>query len=105
MIPVIPPADRALIAHSVNLKYLTHTQVIEVTYEGHARRFSVVAVSAAKANAVNQVDDLTDGLKSLDIHMKPQVWTVGWESAVRILEKQPDHKINVIRKVARERIS
>jgi AAA family ATPase len=71
--------------NSVDLKYITHTQVVEVIYEGHTRQFCVISVSSAGAVSNGDVD-LTEGLESLTIQSKPQVWTVGWDSSVRILD-------------------
>ena len=70
----------------VDLKYITHTQVVEVIYEGHTRRFCVISVSSAGAVSNGDVDPLTEGLESLTIQSKPQVWSVGWDSSVRILD-------------------
>jgi AAA family ATPase len=83
----------------VDLKYLTHTQIVEVVYEGHTRQFSVVSVTAFRAAKNESDDDLAEVLQSLSIQSKPQVWTVGWDSYVRILESKIDKKSEVAHKV------
>jgi AAA family ATPase len=83
----------------VDLKYLTHTQIVEVVYEGCTRQFSVFSVSSARAASNAAVDQLAEGLQSLSIESKPQVWTIGWDSSVRILEDKVDDRSYVLNKV------
>lgn len=75
---------------------MTQAQIIEVDYEGQTRRFSVCAVSVARATPVNPIQHLTDEFKSLDVSLKLQIWTVDWDSSVRIVENKPDQKPDVL---------
>lgn len=67
-----------------------------ISYEGQTRRFSVCAVSVARGTSATTVEDLTNELWSLDMNLKPQVWTVGWDTSVRILENKPDQNSNLL---------
>ena len=84
----------------MDLKYITHTQIVEVIYEGHTRQFSVLSVSSVRRAADEGIDDLAKGLESLSIQSKPQVWAVDWDSSVRLLEKNVDHPSDMPRKVS-----
>lgn len=80
-------------SNSVDLKYLTHTQIVEAVYEGYTRQFAVVSVSAVQESQNDLVDDdLAEGFGSLSIQSTPQIWTVGWDSCVRILGGKVDAK-------------
>ncbi|KAH9913006.1 AAA family ATPase [Fomitopsis serialis] len=66
----------------VDQKYLTPTQIVEVSYEGRSRRFAVSAVNEAEGHA----DDLSENLAALSIakEEKPHLWTVDWDVIVRL---------------------
>ncbi|KZT69527.1 AAA-domain-containing protein [Daedalea quercina L-15889] len=68
----------------VDQKYLTPTQVVEVSYEGRSRRFAVSAVSEEGDDS--KTDDLTKGLATLLISKEalPRLWTVDWNVVVRL---------------------
>jgi AAA family ATPase len=70
-----------------------------VVYEGHTRQFSVISVSSARITPNDAVDHLAKGFQSLSIQSNPQVWTVGWDSSVRIIENEIDPKSEAIHKV------
>jgi AAA family ATPase len=83
----------------VDLKYITHTQIVEVVYEGHTRQFSVISISSAQPTSDGTIDDLTKGFQSFSVQFSPQIWTVGWDSSVRIVENEDDSELGTIYKV------
>lgn len=87
----------------MDLRYLTHTQIVEVVYEGHTRQFSVVSIFPARSTSNGVVDHLAEGFQSLSIQSSHQVWTVGWDSSVRIVENEIDPELGTIFKVCIER--
>ncbi|KAF5374922.1 hypothetical protein D9758_000017 [Tetrapyrgos nigripes] len=80
----------------VDLKYLTPTQTIQVTYEGVPRRFILSSVSTGKSSdeaAAGSVDDLAANLASLNVdNQKPtaRLWAASWDSSVVIVGKDED---------------
>lgn len=97
LIPSFHLAD--LCSDPVDLKYLTHTQIVEIVYEGHTRQFSVVSVSSVQVSRNQSADDLEERFGSLSVRSEPQVWTVGWDSCVRILEGKADRRSEGTEKV------
>ncbi|EKM47994.1 uncharacterized protein PHACADRAFT_214999, partial [Phanerochaete carnosa HHB-10118-sp] len=79
----------------VDLKYITHSQLVEVVYEGRNRRFAVQSVSRAINNGQNDLNELATNLNELALDSKPKLWTVGWDTFVTIYDdsKGPDDKI------------
>lgn len=84
----------------MDLKYLTSTQTVEVKYEGQKRRFSVSSISSQQSTSGESFVDLTHGLGTLSIDSRPQLWTVGWDSAVLILGNEVDDKTQAFHKVS-----
>ncbi|KAH9831440.1 AAA family ATPase [Rhodofomes roseus] len=74
----------------VDQKYLTPTQIVELSYEGRRRRFAVSAVNAEGEDG--RAGDLTESLAvlSLSKERKPRLWTVDWNVTVR-LERDDDN--------------
>ncbi|EPS95567.1 hypothetical protein FOMPIDRAFT_1043545 [Fomitopsis schrenkii] len=69
----------------VDQKYLTPTQIVEVSYEGRSRRFAVAAVKAEGDDI--QDDDLAASLAALSVtdkELHPRIWTVDWNVTVRL---------------------
>jgi AAA family ATPase len=67
----------------VGLKYITKTQVVEVTYEGKQRSFSVSSVSSASESKANSTDvTLSNEFKNLASISRPQIWIAGWNTRV-----------------------
>lgn len=75
-----------LIFNPVDLKYLSPTQILEVLYEGKTRRFELHSVSPLAYDQDNSVTSLAQSLQSLDLAAPPQIWTVGWDCFVTILD-------------------
>lgn len=69
----------------VDLKYLTPSQIVDVVYEGHSRRFAVEAVSASKNTSGDDLAVLASDLDQLSLESKPRLWTVGWDTFVTIV--------------------
>ncbi|KAG6872380.1 hypothetical protein C0995_010194, partial [Termitomyces sp. Mi166 len=67
----------------VDLKYITCTQILEVTYETRKRQFSVVSISASRSEPEHN-EDLAHDLESLSIDSQSRLWTVGWDTVVSI---------------------
>ncbi|KAG5728058.1 ATPase family gene 2 protein [Termitomyces sp. T112] len=67
----------------VDLKYITCTQILEVTYENRKRQFSVVSISANRSKPEHN-EDLSHDLESLSIDSQSRLWTVGWDTVVSI---------------------
>lgn len=74
----------------MNLKFVTNTQVIEVLYEGRTRQFAVTSIYPTKTDS--RADHLVDDLNtlSLDSESRREVWTVGWNTVLRITEAERD---------------
>lgn len=71
--------------YTVDQKYLTPTQIVEVSYEGRSRRFAVAAVKAEGDDI--QDDDLAASLAALSVtdkELHPRIWTVDWNVTVRL---------------------
>lgn len=91
-------SDNDLNDTEVDLKYLTSTQVIEVVYEGKTRRFELHSVSTQHSDAPDSVAALAADLDNLGLHSTPQLWTVGWDSFVTVVDngKEPtEEKVKV----------
>ncbi|KAF4621779.1 hypothetical protein D9613_012097 [Agrocybe pediades] len=71
----------------VDLKYITNNQVIEFSYEGQQRRFSILFITARNAST-SGTDDPTNRLaeefKKLSMQSATQIWSVSWDSSVTI---------------------
>ncbi|KAF8148250.1 AAA family ATPase [Crassisporium funariophilum] len=70
----------------VDLKYVTNTQVIELSYEGHWRRFSVHSVTpkTSLSASANETGYLSNSLSALAIDPPRQLWSVTWDCTVSI---------------------
>lgn len=85
----------------VDLKYITNTQIIEFSYEGQRRRFTIQVISAKNASNsnVNIPDGLSRGLSALSLDPATQLWTVNWDCTVSITsdnpltQEVPSHKV------------
>jgi AAA family ATPase len=69
---------------SVDLKYVTAAQIIQVTYEGRPRRFRVT-----KDAPVDSVDRLAEKIGAIAVASSPissatTVWSVGWDTTVHL---------------------
>lgn len=73
---------------TVDLKYITCAQILEVIYEGRRRRFSVDSISSQLPSGKEQLDGLVRGLGSLSVASSTKLWTVGWDCTVSILDKE-----------------
>ena len=75
-------------AYTVDQKYLTPTQIVEVSYEGRSRRF--VASSVSEEGDDSRVDDLTGALSALSLSREapPRLWTVDWNVTVRLEQSE-----------------
>ncbi|OSX57094.1 hypothetical protein POSPLADRAFT_1061796 [Postia placenta MAD-698-R-SB12] len=73
----------------VDLKYLTPTQTLDVTYEGQDRRFrlSSVYTSISEAEATNE-NELADGLRNLTMSTSPQLWIANWDTVVQLVDAE-----------------
>jgi AAA family ATPase len=80
---------------SVDLKYITNFQTLEVFYEGRIRRFTVISVSAQQPNS-GTPESLTDGMQKISVDPPAQLWIVGWETSVMVENQektQPTAKV------------
>ncbi|KAF8187739.1 AAA family ATPase [Pholiota molesta] len=75
----------------VDLKYITNTQIIEFSYEGQRRRFTIQVISAKNASNsnVNNSDGLSRDLSALSLSPATQLWTVNWDCTVSITSDNP----------------
>lgn len=82
----------------MDLKYVTNTQIIEAQYEGYTRQFAVTSIHPTRTESP---DHLVDNLRtlSLDPSSRPEVWTVGWDTVLRMAESQPGAEKDTIHKV------
>ena len=88
MLATYQPSTLADSAHTVDLKYITSTQVLEVAYESFRRRFAVVSVSALRSTKTESIDDLARGLDYLSVSPSTKLWVVGWDSTVVIVGEE-----------------
>ncbi|KAF8650108.1 hypothetical protein AX16_005408 [Volvariella volvacea WC 439] len=88
----------------VDLKYLTLSQVLEVQYEGQKRRFAVASVDARQSSG-DQSADLADAMKGLSVTSASEIWIAGWDSAVVILEKEPELPVLALHKAEIEHLA
>lgn len=89
----------ALMAHSyiVDLKYITSRQVIELSYEGKIRQFTVHSI---RPYDLEDKGDLSRAIDALSIASQThQLWKVDWDCTVSILENhaQTDGRPNGVR--------
>lgn len=76
----------------MDLKYITPTQVLELTYEGRPRRFTVVSASVKKATDQRTVDDITLDFANLAVQSPYQLWTIGWDTSVSVVGETNRHE-------------
>ncbi|EIW81549.1 AAA-domain-containing protein [Coniophora puteana RWD-64-598 SS2] len=77
--------------HAVNLKYILPTQIVELRYEGQLRRFEVESITPMQVSAASSANDLAQSVQALSIKTPaPQIWTVGWDVAVHIVDADAD---------------
>ena len=69
----------------MHLKYLTLTQTLEIVYEGQARRFSLASVSVRPDFSDDPNGNFVAGFETLSLDSPPQLWTVGWDTSVFIV--------------------
>lgn len=73
---------------TVDLKYISITQVIEYKYEGQLRRFSFHSATprnaATRSSAAEVTSDLTRQFNKLSVDPAPQLWSVSWDCNVLI---------------------
>ncbi|KAG1810902.1 P-loop containing nucleoside triphosphate hydrolase protein [Suillus subaureus] len=84
--------------HLINLKYILSTQIIEVSYQGEIRTFSIDSVSAHHSAPSGSVNTITRDLNSLAIQVSPSLWTAGWDTIVSILEDVAENDVGLMQK-------
>ncbi|KAJ3989582.1 AAA family ATPase [Lentinula detonsa] len=83
----------------VDIKYLTSTQTLQITYEGKPRRFSVIAVAAAADfPKTNTIDHLSERFEALGVESRPSIWTVSWDTVINITENQTKREVSQTQK-------
>lgn len=68
------------------VKYVTPTQTLEVTYEGQRRRFSLCHVSTQNHAASGHIEDLAADLETLSLRTRAQLWIVGWDTEISLVD-------------------
>lgn len=68
----------------MDLKFLTTSQVVEITYEGRLRRFQIAAVSAEN-NTSPDDEKLVRSLQDLSLALRPSIWIVSWDTLVTVI--------------------
>ncbi|KAF7798284.1 hypothetical protein EIP86_009503 [Pleurotus ostreatoroseus] len=76
--------------YSVDLKYLTPTQRIDVIYEGVIRQFELHSVSTQMGPQADAINALSQDLEKLDLTTIRKIWTVSWDSFVVIVDEMVD---------------
>lgn len=79
----------------MDIKFVTPTQTVEVTYEGQKRRFSVGHVSTKKDQSDGRVEHLTADLQGLSMHTRLHLWIVGWDTEV-VLDDGDSHQADAM---------
>lgn len=77
----------------MDLKYLVSSQVVDVQYEGHTRRFAVSSISGQKKAAGYSVSELADQFDNLTVGTEPSLWVVGWDTTVVVEDPQDEKKL------------
>ncbi|KAF4580724.1 AAA+-type ATPase [Pleurotus pulmonarius] len=67
---------------TVDLKYLTSKQVIEVRYEGQLRRFNITSITSDKKSDGSLEEDFA----TLSVTPSPKLWTASWDTQITLLE-------------------
>lgn len=75
-----------LICLTVDSKYLTPSQIVDIVYEGQSSRFAVQSVSTAETGPDDDLIALESNLDQLSLEPKPKLWTVGWDTFVAIVD-------------------
>ncbi len=70
---------------------MTPSQALEVTYEGRKRRFSICHASVQKPASEEHITSLTADLQTLSLQMRPQLWVVGWDTEVTLVDDVRRH--------------
>lgn len=89
-------AGKYILNCPVDLKYITTSQILDLVYEGEARRFSVE--SAASAREV-EVETVTGSLDNLSLEPSPRVWHVTWDSTIVLLEGENGNQLHTTHEV------
>jgi AAA family ATPase len=74
---------------SVNLRFLTTTQIVEFVFEGETHRFSVVSVSSRRDA------ELAANFNSLSLDAPSQLWIAGWDMEIHVIASQHDPGVEV----------
>lgn len=77
-------------ANTVDLKYITCAQILEVAYEGRRRRFSIISISSQRSPTEEQFDEFTHEFESLSVASSVTLWKVGWDCTVSTVDKIDD---------------
>ena len=75
----------------MDIKYVTPTQAVEVTYEGKRRRFMICHVSAQKPALEGSTADLTADLELMSLKTRSQIWVLGWDTEVTLVDDVRRH--------------
>lgn len=70
----------------MDLKYITATQTLDVVYEGRKRTFGFHSVSTSSDASEDPVTSLSQGLAGVSLNNEVNVWTVGWDSTIAIID-------------------
>ncbi|KAJ7583622.1 AAA family ATPase [Mycena floridula] len=66
----------------VDLKYITQNQILQVIYDGETRQFAVDSIAGSNE------DSLSQNLNNLSLSTTPQLWIVGWDVLVSIVDDE-----------------
>lgn len=78
---------------TVDLKYVTSQQIIEVVYEGHTLRFRAEGLSSRDDP---DVETITRDIRGLSLDSANVLWSVSWETMVAISEQDAERKDNKV---------
>ena len=76
----------------MGLQYITPTQTIEISYEGKLRRFTIFSITPKGSFDQETLDasNLTENLEHLSIDAPPQLWTVGWDVVISLVNHESE---------------
>lgn len=81
--------ERALTTLTVDINYITKSQIVQVTYEGRARRFAIESINGSVLDEDESLSlqlaktTLADS-PSTTAPSRPQLWTVTWDTTVSL---------------------
>lgn len=91
---LIPQYSAFIIVHScsVDIRYITSSQKLDVVYEGKKRCFTVSSV--IDEHSPSRDKDFSNDLQQLSLETSPKIWIVDWETHV-VIEEDTEENLHL----------